>query len=163
MSSTSINVNLGGVGPYVKVNMSKSFLRTQISISHTYVFELYLEYFLKSFETFFGIGKRLSKDYEVYHGVYIPHFREYYIEYGVWTGGLVTEKLQQLRCHLSWILAKDVQACEPAELAKEIETHFGKQLFETLKVQGLFHPIYYVRHQMKTFPSDRLENVKFHL
>ena len=42
-------VTLGGVGPHVMLKMSKSFLSTQVRVSFTYVFELYFEYFARSF------------------------------------------------------------------------------------------------------------------
>ena len=101
-------VSLGGAGPHVQVQMSQSFLSTQVRISCTYVFELYFEYFVGSFRGFLGIPKSFETDDEVYNLVYRPRFRKYYKHTdGGWAGRLVPDKLKELRCHLSWVVSMD--------------------------------------------------------
>ena len=102
-------VTLGGVGPHIMLKMSKSFLSTQVRVSFTYVFELYFEYFVRSFRGFFGVKKSFETDDEVYNLVYRPQFRKYYKHTdGGWDDRLVPYKLEDLRCHLSWVMTTDV-------------------------------------------------------
>ena len=102
-------VTLGGVGPHVMLKMSKSFLSTQVRVFFTYVFELYFEYFARSFRGFLGVKKSFETDDEVYKLVYHPRFRKYYKHTdGGWAGSLVPDKLEELRCHLSWVMTTDV-------------------------------------------------------
>ena len=156
-------VTLGGIGPFVYVVMSKSFLGSQTKISHEYVFDLYVQYFLKSFGSFFGVEKRLETNNEVFHSIYLPAFHKYYKHTdGGWAGRLVPDKLKQLYCHLSWVLAKDVGEWGVQKISNTVERHFRLSLLKLLKQQNLFHPTWYVTAHMKGNPL-RLETVKFHL
>ena len=134
-------VSLGGAGPHVQVQMSQSFLSTQVRISFTYVFELYFEYFVGSFRGFLGIPKSFETDDEVYNLVYRPRFRKYYKHTdGGWAGRLVPDKLKELRCHLSWVVSMDAGEWRVQDISNTVERLFTNQLKKQFRELQLFHP-----------------------
>lgn len=152
---------LGGVSPHVVLKMSKSFLSTQVRVSFTYVFELYFEYFARSFRGFLGVKKSFETDDEVYKLVYHPRFRKYYKHTdGGWAGSLVPDKLEELRCHLSWVMTTDVGEWGVQEISDTVERLFTSQLKKQFRELQLFHPTHYVTAHMKHTPG--IATMKLH-
>ena len=133
--NNTMYVTLGGVGPHVQVKMSKKFLGAQVSISFTYVFELYFEYFVKAFGGFVGIKKAFETDDEVYNLVYRPQFRKYYKNTaGGWAGALTSDKFKQLYCHLSWVLSTDVREWEVQQIIRPGNFGISKDKFDKTQI-----------------------------
>ena len=135
--------------------------RTQVRVSFTYVFELYFEYFARSFRGFLGVKKSFETDDEVYKLVYHPLFRKYYKHTdGGWAGSLVPGKLEELRCHLSWVMTTDVGEWGVQEISDAVERLFTSQLKKQFRELQLFHPTHYVTAHMKHTPG--IATMKLH-